>query len=144
MKRIAVVAAAVGVGYLIWRKITPSAPLGIKLLFNGVRLSSGKIMADFKASNPTPVSSTIQAMQGTLLVNGNSLGPLTGFSPVTVPPSSVNTTFSCTVPVSLTNAITDIADLIAGNTGTPAVFQVDGLAAVDQRVLPLDLTYQIV
>jgi hypothetical protein len=144
MKKAAVAGLIIGAVYLLWKKYTPAAPLGIKVLFNGVRLSSGNVMTDFRVSNPTTSASVIQSIQGNLLVNGNTLGPLTGFSPVVVPSGSMNTAFSCLVPVSLLNGIIDIADLIAGNSGSPAVFQVAGVAAVDQRVVPLDLTYQIV
>ena len=143
-RRTAIIAGIIGLGYLLFRKYSKAAPLGLKLLFDGVRLSSGKVIADFTAQNLSDVSSTIYAMDGWLSVNGNALGQLTTITPISIPPGSTNSVFSVPVPVSILNAIIDIADLIAGNTGSPAVFRVAGYAAIDQRAVPLDLTYQVV
>ncbi len=144
MKKVLFLAALVILGLDLVRKTSAAVPLGTRILFEGVRLSAGKVIADFTAQNLSEVSSTIQSMTGRLLVNGNDLGPLTDFATVSVPPGSLNSTFTCTVPVSILNGIVDIADMIAGNSGSPVVFRVTGFAAIDQRAVPLDLVYQVV
>jgi hypothetical protein len=139
---IILVGAGAGLFYLLINRKSSPAPLGLTVLLTGITFPNGTITATFSVQNTGSTTAVVSAATGRLFMNGNELGPLTGFTPFTY--AGPNTgLFTMAVSVSALNAVIEVSDLVLGQTGTPVVFHAVGELTVNDKQVPLDCIHQI-
>lgn len=100
------------------------------------------LVLTLSVSNPGNVPAGITNMQGSLASNGNNLGSIASFTPITVPPMQSNL-INVTVNMSLVGAASDIINLITNQSGNPISIGLTGVAIVNGQQQPFNLTYSI-
>lgn len=135
---------AVGV-YFLRKSSTASAVQSMKFLLTGVDLTwsglSAIIILKVKIQNPTNTSAEVRAVLADLTLNGDTLGRVTSFSPITVKALSETDT---TLQFQLNNigTIQAITNLFSNHSTINA--NIKGTVNVDGSNVPLDISVKIV
>jgi LEA14-like dessication related protein len=131
------IAGGLFLGYNLLQLV--SAGSNVQVVFNGVTMNSPlSYTLDFLIQNVTNATVKLNALTGTVSINGTQVGNLSDFQPVTIGPTSqqdikMNLSLS---PLGLAGSV---AQLLT-QTGQTLNFVVDGALNVDGIVFPFNVT----
>jgi len=117
----------------------------VNFVLNGVDLSDiTNIKLQFLVQNVSNATGVLNSLSGNITVNGNDLGNISDFNPVTIPPNSQQP-INISLRPDLISLPQTIAALIQqnGSGNNDLNFEVTGNANVNGIVLPFDLTKTI-
>lgn len=134
--------AVVGLGLFVWN----TAQLGlaaatIQVILQSVDISGlTSYKVTFLVQNVTNATLTVNSMTGTVTVNGNTLGNISTFTQVVVPPNS-QMPIVVTINLSVLNLPSDVIAIINNNTGS-LLFAATGYVNVSGVPAPIAFNVQ--
>jgi hypothetical protein len=111
---------------------------GMTMTMNGI---NPVIAMYLIAQNPTNETFQVNAITGTVLLNGTIIGNLAGFVPVTVNPTN-QASIPLTVTLSGLSLISYVVGVLNGTAGTQAILRLTGTVNANGTLLPVDVQYQ--
>lgn len=99
------------------------------------------ITLNLVAQNPTSESFQINAVVANVFLNGQPIGNISGFVPVTVQPTS-QANIPLRVQLSGLELIDQVLGILNGSAGVAAAVRITGTVNLDGSNIPIDVTYQ--
>lgn len=144
MKNTAIIVVAAVVGWLLWAKTKAIDKLQFYVSGIDASLVNGSpvIGLTIAIQNPTNEQFFINSVVGRLTANGQSIGNVSSFAQVPVPPVSV-AYYPVQIRINLVGAALTIYNLITGRIGTSQTVGFEGSINASGIVAPIDLTATI-
>jgi hypothetical protein len=113
---------------------------GISLGMSGL---NPVISLNLVIQNPTNQIFNVAAIVANVSLNGEAIGNVAGFTPVSIPAAS-QANVPLTVTVSGLSLISDVVGILNGSSGVSALLHVTGTVNANSTLLPIDVQYQAV
>lgn len=135
MKPATIVLIAIG-GYLAYQALRVfNAVNTVQIVFNGITPQGPlNYTLNFIIQNITNVTANLNALTGSVYVNGTVVGTLSNFTPVSIPATS-QVSINVNLAVSILGLSSQILQLIQGGGAT---VEVKGNMNVDSLIIPFD------
>lgn len=111
---------------------------GLSLQMSGL---NPVISINLVAQNPTNQTFNVAAIVANVSLNGQPLGNVAGFQPVTILPTA-QASIPLTVTLSGLSLINDVVGILNGTAGASALLHITGTVNANQTLLPIDVQYQ--
>lgn len=91
--------------------------------------------------NPTNQIFNVAALVANVSLNGQPIGNVAGFQPVSIPATS-QANVPLTVTISGLSLVSDVVNILNGSAGVTALLHITGTVNANSTLLPIDVQYQ--
>jgi LEA14-like dessication related protein len=139
--------ALIGAGIFVLSKIaTANIASRLNFVLGGVSASlSGLtpvVTVNVVVQNPTSGSFTVNSLVGNISVNGTQIGNISMFVATVIPPNN-QVQLPLTVILNPAQVLTDLLNLLTGNSGNQVIVSLDGTANIDNIPIPVSIQYNV-
>jgi hypothetical protein len=147
MKLLPGILLAIGGIYVISKLTTAGSASRLNFTISNLQLGTSGLIPvislNLLAQNPTNSSFVVQSIVANAFVNGEQVGNVSDFTPVSIGPNSQGS-IPLTVLMNAAVVVEDVLNILTGAAGVSAVVSVVGTANISGLVLPVNLSYKII